>query len=516
MAYQIILAGVLDGQSPFSEADILELLERDSAALKHGATFTGRPSTTIYASEQSVCKIRTEIRLDPRSALRWVHQALAKEQLYRVHHPHKTWFVASDPEAPGEPPLIGNICPRLAPLHDVCQSPLDTGESPDTRIRYLEALLAQYCRVAAQHQVRLDEGLSNFGADRDGQVYYLDDDIYNWDRFVSCAQMLGVYFRALQWLEESHAAHLGERLREFLQTYFGDTQYAIVLAEQLRDVFIPNEPLRQRLDVFIDALTKQHNRRMQVYRGFSEARYIALLADIHGNLPALDVVLAFLHAQNIHHTVVLGDIVGYGPYPAECIERLRTTDFMIVKGNHDQGLAYGNYQKGFSQTARWALEWSEQHVRAEHKAWLADLPPVLHGEGWLALHGAPMDPTFFNAYVYEMTYERNLDYMQEKKLPLCFHGHTHLSGVYARRQGRMDKHYNSEEVDLKPFDHVLICPGSIGQPRDYRAGAQFAVYDMEQRSVRFHVLPYNLEQVIGKMKQENFPQTLINILRNTH
>ncbi len=358
--------------------------------------------------------------------------------------------------------------------------------------------------------------VSNFGIDAQGQVFYLDDDIYNWDRFISCAHMIGVFFRHMPWLTPEQVKHLGQSIGHCIEKNFDDAQYVTVLAEQLRDIFMPSENQREMLAVFSNALTQKGFQHLEVGVEYKQERYIALLADIHGNLPALEAVLAFLAMKKIYAGIVLGDVVGYGPYPAECIERLKQTRLKVIKGNHDHGLASGHYVKGFSKTASWALEWSTSRVSQAQKDWLANLPPVLHGDGWLALHGAPLDPTFFNAYVYEMTYERNLDFMQQKQLPLCFHGHTHLQGVYARKPGHADQHYRAESLALSDFPHALICPGAVGQPRDYRVGAQFAIYDKEQHIVHFHILPYNVEKVAGIMEMEKFPNTLINLLRNTH
>jgi hypothetical protein len=512
-AYSIAIIGAIGAHSPFDAEQILVLLQGERTDLSHGATFTGRPGTCIYASDTAVCKVHAELNLDPRSARRWVEQALQKEKNLGIYHPGKTWFIATDTALPDNPPLIGNICERLQPLHNVLHSK-NKDFSPG--MTYLKSLLDMYLRVAARDKIRLDEGLSNFGIDTHGNVFYLDDDVYNWDRFITCAHMLGVYFRSLAWMSHEHAADLGSAINHLIFKHFNDAQYIMVLAEQLRDIFMPSEAQRLRLHHFIDALTQHRIERLDVGIEYQQGRYLAILADVHANYPALLASLDFLRAKNINSGIVLGDIVGYGPYPSECIESLRQTRLMIVKGNHDHGLATGNYRKGFSKTATWALEWSENHVNAEQRAWLEDLPPVLHGDGWLALHGAPVDPTFFNAYVYEMTYERNLDFMAEKNLPLCFHGHTHLQGIYARKPGHSDRHYHAPEINLSDFTQVLICPGSIGQPRDYRIGAQLAIYDRERHLVQFHLIPYDTDKTINKMIAHDFPQTLINILRNTH
>ncbi len=506
MSYHITLIGAVGDEFVYDRQAIIELLDSQQTHLLHGDTFTGRPGTQIHKNENTVLKIRNELRLEAFSAKRWANHTLEKERQYQIYHPHKTWFVA---EKEGNPiAIIGNICPRLQPLHDLfSQNKL----SESSRLDYLGQLFGHYFRLANTRGIRLDEGLSNFGVTEKGIVYYLDDDIYNWDRFISCAQMLGVYFRSLPWLTGEIAVQLGQLIHQLILDFFQDAHYFTVLAEQLRDVYLPTVSQRQGLQGFISALdlSQPVTHKSSNLPGH---RYLAILADVHANLPALEVVLNFLRIKNISQGIVLGDIVGYGPHPSQCIQRLMETELVILKGNHDHGLATGNFKKGFSSTASWVLEWSDQRINIEQKNWLLELPPVLHSEQWMGLHGAPIDPTFFNAYVYEMTYQDNLTVLQRKNIPVCFHGHTHQPGIYGRKK-IVDGHHQADEIDLSRFSHVLACPGSVGQPRNGRVGAQFAIFDQKERKLYFHTLSYDLVKIVQEMEQEGFPATLINVLK---
>lgn len=509
-SYTITLIGTVGQTSIYHEQDILRLLDTEQVTLLHGDTFTGRPVTKIHISTDTVLKLHSEIRLDAHSAKRWAVQALQKEKNYQVHHPHKVWFVAELNDQ--SPALIGNVTPRLQPLHNL----LNQKENIDTAqgLQYLTQLFAYYFRLATTANIRLDEGLSNFGLTEEGILYYLDDDTYAWDRFNACAHTLGVYFRYLTWMTPEIGGEFGAIVRRLILEYFKDHQYLIVLAEQLKDVFMSTPHQRQLLNSFINALTFSPHSKKITPINFSKTRYLALLSDIHANLPALETVLTFLKEQNIQQGLVLGDTVGYGPHPSQCIERVQATGFMVLKGNHDHGLATDNFKKGFSRTASWALEWSVNKITAEQKSWLSNLPPLFHYENtWLALHGAPIDPTFFNAYVYEMTYHSNLDVLQRKDIFLCFHGHTHQPGVYGRRSTIIDKFCPGEDdITLAQFDHALICPGSVGQPRNGGIQTQFAIYDQKEQKVHYHYLSYDIEKVTQLMKSEGFPETLIKVL----
>ena len=505
MQYNITLMGTVTGESPYQAADILRLLAVPPTALVHGQMFTGRPNTRLHIDDRDVLKIRAELNFDEKSATRWIKQALEKERQLNVHFPTKTWFLAIPDN--GEQPLIGSICPLLKPLHSLLNDPQNTVNA----LNWLEKIWQMYFNVATQHDLRLDEGLSNFGLATDGQIYYLDDDTYNWDCFLSGAQVLGVYLRSLGWLTDDTTAQLGGRLRELILTFFGQ-QYLTVLAELLRNLFIPDA--KQSLLVsLVDALMRGQTRTRSEPTTNISQRFIALLADVHSNLPALDTVLAFLKQENITEGLVLGDIVGYGPHPVQCIERLQNSGLVIIKGNHDHGLATGQFTKGFSKTAQWALKWNLDRVSAEHRQWLLNLPPMLLNDQWLAVHGSPLDPTFFNAYVYEMTYERNLDVLVDRKIDLCFHGHTHLPGIYGRTEGIPDQHYLEDTLDLKRFQQALVCPGSVGQPRNRQIGAQFAIFDREAQQIHFKCLTYPIDKTIHDMEINDFPLALINILR---
>lgn len=505
--YQVTLIGAVGSVTTYDEHAIVRLLNTQQTLMFHGDTFTGKPTTKIYIDADNVLKIHEEIRLELRDALRWATQALVKEVNYQVYHPQKTWFVVESDSSPSV--LVGNVCPRLRPLHELLNaSEIDIS----TRLDYFQQLFHHYFRLAATLKIRLDEGLSNFGVTPTGELYYLDDDVYIWDRYMSCAHMLGVYFRGLLWLNPQIATQLGHIVRQQILKHFGDAQYLAVLAEQLKGIFMPNKRQLQILDNFINALPLKQQPSNRI--GSSKDRYLALLGDVHGNLPALEAVLAFLATENIQQGLVLGDSVGYGPHPSECITRLADTRFVILKGNHDHALATNNFKVGFSKSAAWALTWSLPRVNAEQREWLSDLPPVVYAENWMAVHGSPLDPTFFNAYVYEMTYHDNLGVLEHKKIPICFHGHTHQPGVYGRRgiSHILDGFYTGKEITLDQFSHALVCPGSVGQPRNGQIGAQLAIYDQVERKVSYHNLPYNFEVTVREMQIQGFPESLIKML----
>jgi predicted phosphodiesterase len=500
-------------------------------ALSHGADFTGRPGTQLRVCDEFVIKLRTE--LQPRNAAEarsFVFRALEKERRVGAHHPAKTWFLLFG--AADRPPTIGNITPRLRPLH--CPEDLSLADAAA-----FEGLLCRvftlYLETAARHEVGLDISLSNFAIDRQGGLFYVDDDFYPWDEFNTLCQFLGVLIRSREDLDEGAAGRLGACLREGILRAFGDPIWTTVVAEELRGLFVP--PAKQPL---VQAMATQVARRPtvaapppgvaavqalspeaspQVAPREEAPQLLAILGDIHANAPALEAVLAELDRRGVARGLVVGDIVGYGPHPQECIDLLAARPGLrCVKGNHDHAAASGYFALGFSSLARWVIEWSIPRLSASALGFLDGLPLELRGEVagavWLAVHGSPTDRRHFNAYVYEMTYEENLENLAGRGIDWCFHGHTHLQKVFFRQRERQEGVSTAPRQPLGEYRHALICPGSVGQPRGGRPGAEFALLDVEQGLLEFQRLDYDLGRVVADMRRFSFPDNLIQRLED--
>jgi len=514
MDNEIELIGAAAAGDSSLAGEVARLLSGGKINLSYGADFMGRPATQVYSCERHVVKLRGELSLKAAIARGWCLHALARERRFAVHHPDKTWFLVKRGGADGDVG-IGNICPRLTPLHSLLRSPPASQAEREVRLAWLDALLAMDCRLGREASTRLDLGLSNFGLDAEGRIYYLDDDFYSADGWVALAQALGVWLRSYGWMDEAFAAGLGGLLRRRLLHFFEDVHCLTVLAEQLRGLFMPNPEKKGVLGALVGGLAGVASAAVAAPAAAKpqakpRQRYFALLADVHANLPALEAALEFLARENIRDGIILGDIVGYGPHPVECVERLQDArlGLGLLRGNHDHAAATGICGQGFGASARWCIEWTIPRLAEAHKAWLLALPVFAEGEGWLAVHGAPVDPTFFNAYVYQMTYAQNLDVLAERGIAVCFHGHTHMPGVYTRNKAGIDGFVGERQVSLADWRHCLVCPGSVGQPRNREAGAQLAVLDRDTRQLRFFNLPYAVDGVLKDMEQAGFPQGL--------
>jgi predicted phosphodiesterase len=237
-------------------------------------------------------------------------------------------------------------------------------------------------------------------------------------------------------------------------------------------------------------------------------RPFALLADIHANAAALEAVLAELDANGIAEALVLGDLVGYGPEPEACVAAIRARGWPTLLGNHDYGVAHGDFNKGFSSLGRRVAEWTAERLGRDDLDWLAALPDTLEGEGWMAVHGAPADQAKLLAYVYRMTYEANLDYLAGRGVRCCFHGHTHIQGVYFRND-RGDGFSEAPVQSIADYVHCLVCPGSVGQPRG-RNGTQarYAVVDPGTWLLELKQVDYEVERTVAAMASQGLPEAL--------
>jgi predicted phosphodiesterase len=502
----IEIIGAVDGLEHYTPSQIAPLLTTPPTELSYGAAFMGRPSTRLHVGETAIIKLRTELDLNAERGRDFLLHTLQQEQKLKVHHPHKTWFLLQQPDGKFK---MGNICPRLTPLHTL---EAHSAEAITQKMAYLEKIYRHYFQVASQFAVRLDEGLSNFGIDDQQHLYYLDDDLYAWDNFVSFSHLLGILIRSNPWLDEARAVVLGGQLQQFIDDSFADRHTAVMVAGKLSDIYMPDKARQRVLEIIIAQLQQQKVIRKQIQP--HPHGQMAILSDIHANLPALQVVLSYLQKHGITQGMVLGDIVGYGPHPGECIDCLRETELVVIKGNHDHAVATGDNLCGMSKMAKWCIDWTIPRLTTAQRQWLSDLPLELHGaddhgKKWQAVHGAPIDPNYFYAYVYQMTYEENLAILAERGIDWCFHGHSHIQGLYVRDQLGLESFVKpSKTLSLTPYQHALICSGAVGQPRDGCLGAQFAIYNQHTHQLQFMQLDYAIDKTVAAMQVAGFPDTL--------
>jgi hypothetical protein len=292
--FDIRLIGSLSGEPALSTESVAALLARERVPLRRGTAFMGRPGTALFCDGTLLAKLHEDWEWARPAMEKWAQKALERERAYAVHHPAKTWFLA-ERRADGRL-FIGNACPLLEPLHlRLSEPPADAGER-ERRAAWLERLFRTYTALGRTHGVRLDEGLSNFGLDKAGALHYLDDEFYAWDDLASLAPMVGTWFRACAAFDAEFGGRLGGILRAVLAEAGFDAHALAMVASQARGLFMPQTEKRAALDAFAAALLRAGPaaRPAPGHGGFGKARYCALVADVHANLPALRAVLDFL------------------------------------------------------------------------------------------------------------------------------------------------------------------------------------------------------------------------------
>jgi predicted phosphodiesterase len=243
-------------------------------------------------------------------------------------------------------------------------------------------------------------------------------------------------------------------------------------------------------------------------------RYL-IISDIHGNLTAFQTVLkdAGKLGKDYDFVWCLGDVVGYGPDPNECVELLRELPHLCLAGNHDWATLGRLDVRTFNADARKALTWTRDTLSEENMAYLEALPTTfVMGEFTLA-HGSPREPVW--EYILDpLIASVNFQHFET---PYCLVGHTHSpvifksSGDKGESQAILPEYDTAIKLDGK---QQIINPGSVGQPRDSDNRAAYAILDLDAMTWEFRRIPYDIKHVQAQMAEADMPQRLITRLEH--
>ena len=226
--------------------------------------------------------------------------------------------------------------------------------------------------------------------------------------------------------------------------------------------------------------------------------------DIHGNLEALEVALAEFEKEQIDYFVCLGDIVGYGANPCECIELVREREGITVAGNHDFAIAGKLNIDFFNSYAKEAVLWTRKELSREHIQYLRDLPLVKEYEDVLtAVHGTLNFPEMFD-YI-QTSYDAHLS-LELLENPVCFLGHSHVPVSF--KQGPTVTFSMESEIEIPLDSKTLVNIGSVGQPRDENPKASFCVFDTDLGKATIRREDYDIEKAANKIIGAGLPEIL--------
>ncbi len=236
---------------------------------------------------------------------------------------------------------------------------------------------------------------------------------------------------------------------------------------------------------------------------------VLVISDIHANQTALQEVLNV--GINYEAVWCLGDLVGYGPDPNECIELIRQLpQLKCIIGNHDMAALDLLDSESFNPEARTAVHWTQKSLSNESRLFLQNLPEKIEINNVTLSHGSPRHP-IWEYLLDSRTAAQNFDFFQT---PLCFVGHTHLPVIYSMDHSDPTASLTIPEPNstISLPGRAILNPGSVGQPRDRDPRASFAVYDSEAGTWEYHRIPYDIQSVQQRMNLAGLPERHIQRL----
>jgi len=236
---------------------------------------------------------------------------------------------------------------------------------------------------------------------------------------------------------------------------------------------------------------------------------ILVISDIHANLAALQAVLQ--EAGKVDAVWCLGDLIGYGPNPNECIELIREQpELVCLLGNHDAACIGELNVATFNREARMAVEWTQSVLTKENNQFLRERPKIVVIDRVTLAHGSPREPVY--EYILDIrSAAENFDFFETD---FCFIGHSHLPLLFTKKSDEakvsLTFPQQNQIIQLKP--RSIVNPGSVGQPRDRDRRAAFAIFDPADTTWVHRRAEYDIQATQEDMRTANLPNRHIERL----
>ncbi len=238
---------------------------------------------------------------------------------------------------------------------------------------------------------------------------------------------------------------------------------------------------------------------------------IAFVSDIHGNLEALESVLKNIDGQAtpIDKIFCLGDIVGYGPNPNECVELIKKRASVVIVGNHDYAALGKISISNFNAYAKESMYITRKMLSVESIKYLQDLPLTAQHNNITMVHSTPDEPEIWQ---YASTIEQVADLFPYLKTSMCFLGHTHIPYIAVKKNINSNPIFEKcdDVIKLNKTDSCIVNVGSVGQPRDKKIDACYAIHDSDKNSIDIIRVPYDIKKTQKTMKENKIPDYLID------
>jgi predicted phosphodiesterase len=229
----------------------------------------------------------------------------------------------------------------------------------------------------------------------------------------------------------------------------------------------------------------------------------AVIADIHANLEAFQVVLNDIEKQKCTHVTCLGDVVGYNANPKECLETVRAMNMPCVKGNHDEYCSVDQVVEGFSPHAAEAGNWTRAILTEDDKKWLRELKYVRLISNFTIVHATLDGPQKWGYVFDKLAAASSFTY---QNTPVCFFGHTHVPVAFIRDSVVRGGTYSKFRVE--PGRKYFVNVGAVGQPRDGNPKAAYVIYDIDEGSIELRRLDYDIAAAQKKILAAGLPERL--------
>jgi predicted phosphodiesterase len=235
-----------------------------------------------------------------------------------------------------------------------------------------------------------------------------------------------------------------------------------------------------------------------------QPRRVGIFSDIHGNLQALEAVLAQLDKSDVDFIICCGDVVGYGANPNECSDLLRQRQIPTLAGNHDYAALSLIDITYFNEVAKRAITWTREKITKENMDYLRELPMVITVADMFFVHATPRNPESWN---YVLTIGDARQAFQHFDQRVCFIGHSHTPFIVENDNDSLSCPENPL-VELREGCRYLVNVGSVGQPRDRNPDACYAIYDREKGAIEICRCEYDLGGAQEAIRGEGLPNEL--------
>jgi predicted phosphodiesterase len=229
----------------------------------------------------------------------------------------------------------------------------------------------------------------------------------------------------------------------------------------------------------------------------------AILADIHANLEALQVVLEDAKNLKCTHYACLGDVVGYNANPKECLDIVRSMNMPCVKGNHDEYCSIDGELEGFNPHAKEAINWTRKQLAPEDRQWLRELKYIRLLVSFSLVHATLDGPQRWGYVFDKLAAAASFTYQNTS---VCFFGHTHVPVAFIRDSVVRGGTYSKFKTE--PGKKYFVNIGSVGQSRDGVAKATYGVYDLDEGTIELRRLDYDIPATQAKIRAAGLPERL--------